>query len=126
MGAVEAVCRKAAVWQDILELPDKLDTIYSDNLSGGQRQRIAIARALIRQPTILLLDEATSQLDAVSERVVQRAIDAMLDARGSGCSITIAHRLTTIRRSDLIVVVHRGRVVEQGQHDELLSREVRR
>merc|ERR1712139_415122 len=105
-------------------MPDKLDSICDNCLSGGQEQRIAIARALIRRPTILLLDEATSALDAVNERVVQTAIDKMMDARGSGCSITIAHRLTTVRNCDLICVMQKGRVVEEGAHNELMMREV--
>lgn len=117
-------CKKAAIWDDILEMPDKLDTVYEDNLSGGQKQRISIARALIRKPTILLLDEATSALDAVNERVVQNAINKMMDERGEGCSITVAHRLTTIRKSDVIIVMHKGKKVEAGTHDELMKLEV--
>ena len=114
-------CKKAAIWKDILEMPDKLDTVYDDNLSGGQKQRISIARALIRKPTILLLDEATSALDAVNERIVQNAINSMMDERGEGCSITVAHRLSTIRNSDLIVVMDKGKKVEAGTHVELMK-----
>ena len=114
-------CKKAAIWEDILEMPDKLDTVYDDNLSGGQKQRISIARALIRKPTILLLDEATSALDAVNERIVQNAINSMMDERGEGCSITVAHRLSTIRNSDLIVVMDKGKKVEAGTHVELMK-----
>ena len=114
-------CKKASIWDDILEMPDKLDTIFDDNLSGGQKQRISIARALIRKPTILLLDEATSALDAVNERTVQTAINRMMDERGQGCSITVAHRLSTIRNSDLIVVMDKGKQVEAGTHDELMK-----
>ena len=114
-------CKKASIWDDILEMPDKLDTVFDDNLSGGQKQRISIARALIRQPTILLLDEATSALDAVNERAVQSAINRMMDERGEGCSITIAHRLSTIRKSDLIIVMDKSKQVEAGTHDELMK-----
>jgi subfamily B ATP-binding cassette protein MsbA len=87
-------------------------------LSGGQRQRIAIARAFLRNAPILILDEATSALDTESERVVQAAVDALLENR---TALVIAHRLSTIRRADEIVVLDRGRIVERGTHEELLS-----
>jgi ATP-binding cassette subfamily B (MDR/TAP) protein 1 len=96
-------------------------------LSGGQKQRVAIARAIIRNPKILLLDEATSALDSQSERVVTETIDALLSAPSSGAGATtrptvvvVAHRLSTVRRADVICVIDAGVVVERGSHEELL------
>ena len=87
--------------------------------AGGQKQRLAIARAVLKDPRILLLDEATSALDAESERVVQDALDKLMVGR---TSVVVAHRLTTIRNADNIAVVQAGVVLEQGSHDELMSR----
>ena len=101
-------------------LPDGLDTLVGDRgyrLSGGERQRFAIARLLLKAPPIVVLDEATAHLDSESEAAVQRALD---EARRGRTSIVIAHRLSTVRHADLIVVIEDGRVVERGQHDELL------
>jgi ATP-binding cassette, subfamily B, bacterial len=102
-------------------LPDGLDTVVGDRgyrLSGGERQRLAIARLLIKAPRIVVLDEATAHLDSQSEVAVQRALDSALAGR---TSLVIAHRLSTVRQADRILVVDQGRIVQQGSHDELLA-----
>ncbi|WP_088104528.1 ABC transporter ATP-binding protein [Halalkalibacter urbisdiaboli] len=115
------ICQAALIHEFILTLPDGYDTFIGERgitLSGGQRQRIAIARALIRDPEILILDEATSALDLISERLIQENIDAY---RKGKTTIIIAHRLSTIRNADCIFVLNRGRLVEQGNHEQLVS-----
>jgi ATP-binding cassette, subfamily B, bacterial MsbA len=117
---VEAAARAANAHAFIAEMPQGYDTVLGERgvrLSGGQRQRIAIARALLRNPPILILDEATSALDTESERLVQQAIDELLHAR---TVFVIAHRLSTVRQADQILVLEGGRIVQRGTHDELL------
>lgn len=122
-GATEAeiieAARKANAWEFIDGFPEKLSTIVGDRgvkLSGGQRQRVAIARAILKDPSILILDEATSSLDAASERLVQEALEKLMENR---TTIVIAHRLSTIRKVDRIMVIQSGAVVEAGTHQEL-------
>jgi subfamily B ATP-binding cassette protein MsbA len=106
----------------IMELPGGYDTLVGERgvtLSGGQRQRIAIARALLRDPRILLLDEATSALDSVAEALVQDALNKLMYGR---TTLMVAHRLSTVRNADRIIVLKAGRIVEQGSHDELMGR----
>lgn len=112
---------KANAWEFIQGFPDKLNTIVGDRgvkLSGGQRQRVAIARAILKDPAILVLDEATSSLDAKSERLVQQALEKLMENR---TTIVIAHRLSTIRKVDRILVIKDGQVAESGTHQELYS-----
>ncbi|MDX2062354.1 MAG: ABC transporter transmembrane domain-containing protein [Bacteroidia bacterium] len=113
--------QQANAWQFIQSFPEGLDAVVGDRgvkLSGGQRQRIAIARAVLRNPSILLLDEATSSLDAESERLVQEALEKLMEGR---TTFIIAHRLATVRSVNHIVVLDRGQIVEQGTHQSLMA-----
>jgi ATP-binding cassette subfamily B protein len=118
---VEQALRDANAWEFVSEQPHGWDTVVGERgarLSGGQRQRLAIARALVRDPRILLLDEATSALDPESEGLVKEALERLMRGR---TTLVVAHRLSTIRQADRIVVLEHGRIVEQGSHDELLA-----
>jgi len=119
---IENACKQANCWDFIQELPLKLDTLVGESggmLSGGQKQRIAIARAIIKNPQILLLDEATSALDTESERIVQAALEL---ASKNRTTIVIAHRLSTIKNADNIIVMEHGKIVEHGNHKQLIDR----
>lgn len=121
--AIEAAARAAHAHDFVVALPRGYDTVVGERgtqLSGGQRQRVAIARAILRDPPILIFDEATSALDTESERLVQQAIDRLLRGR---TVFVIAHRLSTVQRSDHILVLKDGRIVERGRHAELLERD---
>ena len=119
---LENAARAAYIHDRIAELPDGYDTVVGERgykLSGGEKQRLAIARVILKDPRILILDEATSSLDTTSERLVQAALEPLMQGR---TTIAIAHRLSTILRADVIFVIARGRLAEQGTHDELLER----
>jgi ATP-binding cassette subfamily B protein len=118
---LEAAARAANIHDRIAELPEGYDTVVGERgykLSGGEKQRLAIARVILKDPRILILDEATSSLDTTSERLVQAALEPLMHGR---TTIAIAHRLSTILQADVIFVLDRGRIVEQGTHEQLIA-----
>ena len=120
---IQKAAEAAHAMEFIKELPEGIDTMVGDKgmlLSGGQRQRIAIARAVLKDAPILILDEATSALDTQSERFIQEALDELMKTR---TTLVIAHRLSTIEGADNIVVMHEGKVVEEGNHSGLIARD---
>ncbi len=118
---IESAARTANIHRFIMDLPQGYDTVVGERgyrLSGGEKQRIALARVILKDPRILVLDEATSHLDSESEALIQEALKHVMAGR---MNIVIAHRLSTILAADLILVMDRGQIVEQGTHEELLQ-----
>merc|ERR1740138_1163261 len=126
---IEQALRQANAWKFVNDFPRKLETYAGERgvkLSGGQKQRLAIARAIIRKPTLIFLDEATSALDSKAEGVVQAALDKMIDEHANGCTLIIAHRLSTLRTCDRIICMDKGSIKESGSHNDLMNIEVKK
>ena len=123
MEEVEAAAKAAYAHDFVKALPNGYDTLIGERgarISGGEKQRISIARSLLKNPPILILDEATSALDTASEQMVQKALDSLLSGR---TVLMIAHRLSTVRKADRIVVLENGKVLESGPHEELIRQQ---
>ena len=119
---MKQACRSAQIWDLISSLPNGLETMVGERghrLSGGEKQRLAIARLLLKSPSIVILDEATAHLDSENEELVQRALAKALQGR---TSFVIAHRLSTIMSADQILVLENGHIVERGKHEELIAK----
>ena len=119
---MQAACESAQIWKLIQSLPNGLDTMVGERghrLSGGEKQRLAIARLLLKSPAVVILDEATAHLDSENEQLVHAALQTALKGR---TSIVIAHRLSTVRDADQILVLEKGSIVERGKHDELVAK----
>jgi ATP-binding cassette subfamily B protein len=121
MSEVEAACRAANIHEFIASLPEGYETVVGERgyrLSGGEKQRVAIARVILKDPRVLILDEATSHLDSQSEALIQDAMQKVMQGR---TSIVIAHRLSTVRGADQILVMQKGQLVQRGRHEDLLT-----
>lgn len=118
---IKDAAKAANIHEDILNMPEQYETKVGERglrLSGGQKQRVAIARAILRQSPIIVLDEATASVDVQTEKQIQKAIK---NITGKRTIVAIAHRLSTIKEADMILVIHEGRIVEQGTHEELIK-----